>query len=99
MEVVYERCCGRDIHKQVIVACLIVPGTAGKPTKEIRRFGTLTPDLLALADWLGAAGCRHAHVAGLEKVLRPLIGDRGRKLGVRRTGGAARSLHSGPEVL
>ncbi len=58
MEVVYEQCCGLDIHKQVIVACLIVPGTAGKPTKEIRRFGTLTPDLLALADWLAAAGCR-----------------------------------------
>jgi transposase len=59
MEVVYPRCCGLDLHKRTVVACLIVPGPRGKPQKEIRTFSTMTVDLLALADWLEAAGCTH----------------------------------------
>ena len=26
MQVVYERCCGLDIHKRSVVACIILPG-------------------------------------------------------------------------
>ncbi len=59
MEVVYPRCCGLDLHKKVIVACLLTPGSGGTPHKEIRTFGTMTEDLLALADWLATAGCTH----------------------------------------
>ena len=59
MDVVYERCCGLDLHKRTVVACLIVPGPRGKPQKEVRTFGTMTADLLALADWLQAAQCTH----------------------------------------
>ena len=51
MDVVHERCCGVDVHKATVVACLIVPGPTGRPSKEIRTFGTMTVDLLALADW------------------------------------------------
>jgi len=59
MEVVYERCCGMDIHKKVVLACLVTPGSGGAPTKEIRSFGTMTADLLELSDWLLGAGCTH----------------------------------------
>jgi transposase len=59
MDAIYERCCGLDIHKKTVVACLIVPGPDGTPVKEIRTFGTMTDELLALADWLAAAGCTH----------------------------------------
>lgn len=59
MEVMYERCCGLDIHKQSVAACLITPGPAGQRQKEIRSFGTMTADLLALGDWLEAGGCTH----------------------------------------
>jgi transposase len=59
MEVIYPRCCGLDVHKRGVVACLIVPGLDGAPTKEIRGFATMTDDLLALSDWLTAAGCTH----------------------------------------
>lgn len=52
MQVVYERCCGLDIHKRSVVACLIVPGSSGQPTKEVKSFGTMTEDLLKLSDWL-----------------------------------------------
>jgi transposase len=59
MEIVSTRCCGLDVHKRSVVACLLVSGPAGTPTKEIRTFGTMTHDLLALSDWLSAAGCSH----------------------------------------
>jgi len=59
MPVVYERCCGLDVHKQRITACLIVPDAAGQPTKHLRHFGTMTAQLLDLADWLAAQQVTH----------------------------------------
>lgn len=59
MDVVYPRCCGLDVHKRGVVACLVTPGADGAPTKEVRTFTTMTDDLLALSDWLTAAGCTH----------------------------------------
>jgi len=59
MDVVYERCCGLDVHKQTVVACLVVPGSGKQPRKEIRTFGTMTDDLLALGDWLLEEGVTH----------------------------------------
>ena len=47
MEPVYERCCGLDVHKKTVVACVRTPGR-----RETRTFGTMTRDVLALADWL-----------------------------------------------
>ena len=59
MQIVYERCCGLDIHKKRIVACLITPGANKQRSKEIRTFRTVTSELLALQDWLREAGCTH----------------------------------------
>lgn len=56
MDVVYPRCAALDVHKRSITACRIVQPPGGDPAKEIRSFGTLTRDLLALADWLDEAG-------------------------------------------
>ena len=57
MEVVHRCCCGLDVHKQTVVACLRRVDADGRPRKELRTFGTMTEDLLALADWLRAADC------------------------------------------
>ena len=51
MEILYERCCGIDIHKSVIVACVIV-----KSKHEIRTYKTMTDDLLQLCGWLKEEG-------------------------------------------
>src|SRR5713226_7133965 len=59
MEVVNECCCGLDVHKQTVVACVIVPGNGRQPHKEVRTFGTMTTDLLELADWLSAEHVTH----------------------------------------
>jgi transposase len=59
MDVVYPRCCGLDVHKRTVVACVIVSRTRGTPHKEIRTFGTMTAELLELADWLRAQEVTH----------------------------------------
>ncbi len=59
MQVVYPCCCGLDIHKNFVVACLLTSGPDGMPTNEIRTFRTLTQELLDLMDWLLAAGCTY----------------------------------------
>lgn len=59
MEIVYERCCGLDIHKKRIVACLITQSAKKQRSKEIRTFRTVTSELLALQDWLREACCTH----------------------------------------
>jgi hypothetical protein len=51
MQVIYERCCGIDVHKKVLVACLITMGTNDQRRKDIQTFGTMTQDLLSLLDW------------------------------------------------
>lgn len=59
MDRLYDCCCGLDVHKQTVVACLIRQTAAVGQTKTIRTFGTMTDDLDALADWLAEAGCTH----------------------------------------
>ena len=73
VEVVYERCCGLDVHKQTVVACLLVPGTGKQPRKEIRTFGTMTDELLQLGDWLAAAGCTHVAMESTGNYWRPIV--------------------------
>jgi|SRR5215831_1379566 len=51
MEIVYSRCCGLDVHKKSISACIIIR-EAGKSEKLERRFGTFTSDLEEMAEWL-----------------------------------------------
>jgi transposase len=59
MEVVYPCCCGLDVHKKSITACVLWAEAKGKSRKEKKRFGTFTHDLLRLADWLAECGVTH----------------------------------------
>jgi transposase len=72
MDVVNPRCCGLDIHKKTVVACTIVPGADGRPRKEVRTFGTMTEDLLALGDWLEGLGVTHAALESTGVYWKPL---------------------------
>src|SRR5258708_12660351 len=56
MQVVYERCCGLDVHKRTVVACVLVTHPDGTVQRDVRTFGTMTADLLALSDWLTGRG-------------------------------------------
>lgn len=59
MEAIIERCCGLDVHKSRVVACLLVGAPGKKPKAEIRTFRTFTRDLSALAQWLKDNECTH----------------------------------------
>lgn len=59
MEVVYSCCCGLDVHKKCITACVLWAENKGKNRREKRSFGTFTHDLLRLADWLQECGVTH----------------------------------------
>ena len=72
MEVLYTRCCGLDIHKKSVVACLIITEPGQKPVKETRTFRTMTADLLALADWLSDMGCTHVAMESTGVYWRPI---------------------------
>jgi transposase len=76
MDVIYERCCGLDIHKKTVVACLLVPGAEGRPVATMRTFSTMTDEVLALvdwlADWLAAAGCTHVAMASTGVYWKPV---------------------------
>src|SRR3954451_16083216 len=52
MNVLHERCCGLDVHKKSVVACVLVTAANGTVQRQVRSFGTTTEDLLALSDWL-----------------------------------------------
>src|SRR5260221_4201854 len=54
MRVLHERCCGLDVHKKFVVACLLTTSADGTGHKEVRTYSAMTNDLLALADWLRA---------------------------------------------
>ncbi len=45
-------CCGIDVHKDTVVACIRTTGADGRAANDVRTFGTTTRALLELADWL-----------------------------------------------
>jgi transposase len=60
MDTIHPRCAGLDVHKKTVVACVRVVGPDGAVESVTRTFGTMTADLLELADWLAAMGVTHA---------------------------------------
>jgi transposase len=72
MDVIYACCCGLDIHKKTVVACLMTSAEGQPPLKEVRTFRTMTAELLLLADWLQAAGCTHVAMESTGVYWRPV---------------------------
>lgn len=67
MDKVYDICCGIDVHKKLIVACL------RKGSKhEIREFGATTRELLEMADWLKENDCQMAAMESTASYWKPL---------------------------
>ncbi|MFZ0853740.1 MAG: IS110 family transposase [Hyphomicrobiaceae bacterium] len=58
MEVLCPRCCGLDVHKETVAACLRLV-IDGKVVKEVRTFATTTASLIALSEWLTQNKCTH----------------------------------------
>jgi transposase len=60
LSVVHPCCCGLDVHKKTLTACLLtVSGASTAVQREIRVFHTTLDQLHVLVAWLRQAGCRH----------------------------------------
>ncbi len=73
MQVVHERCCGLDVHKKTVTACVLVTNEKGKVQKSVRTFRTLTSDLLALGNWLESMGVTHLAMESTGVYWRPVF--------------------------
>jgi transposase len=67
MDKVYDKCCGIDVHKKLIVACL----RCGRKS-EVREFGATTKELLQLAEWLSDNGCQMSAMESTGSYWKPL---------------------------
>lgn len=73
MQVVHERCCGLDVHKKTVTACVLLTDEKGRVQKSVRTFCTLTADLLALGDWLESLGVTHLAMESTGVYWRPVF--------------------------
>lgn len=67
MDIIYDKCCGIDVHKKLIVACF----RCGKK-QDVRNFGATTRELLELADWLKEGGCEMVAMESTASYWKPL---------------------------
>lgn len=73
MQVLHDRCCGLDIHKRSVVACVLATEADGQVRRQVRTFGTMTADLLALSDWLRALGVTEIAMESTGVFWRPVF--------------------------
>jgi transposase len=73
MRIVYQNVAGLDVHKKTVVAALIVQDAQGGWQQASQRFGTMTADLLALADWLTVHGVTHVAMESTGEYWKPVF--------------------------
>lgn len=72
MQVVYERCAGLDVHKKTVTVCRMLTKRNGHVVQETCKFGTSTPELLRLLDWLQEWGCTHVVMESTGEYWKPV---------------------------
>ena len=58
LKIVYPICCGMDVHKSFIVACIASTNDNGVTTYKSKRFSTFTNELRRCAAWLAENDCK-----------------------------------------
>jgi transposase len=75
MDVIFTHGAGRDAHIKSVTACRITPDPTGQQADglaELKDFGTMTVDLLALSDWLTEAGIPHVAMESTGEYRKPV---------------------------
>ena len=68
-----ERCCGLDVHKETVAACVRISGRSGAATQHVQTFGTTAGDLLVLRDWLVAHAVTHVAMESTGVYWKPVF--------------------------
>jgi hypothetical protein len=74
---IIERCCGLDVHKDTVVACVLIGPADGRARKEIRTYGTTPTQLEQMRDWLSQVGCTHIGMESTSTDAARVCGARG----------------------
>ena len=72
LRIVYPICCGIDVHKSFVVACIAATAGNGVTTYKKHRFSTFTRDLRRLARWLYENNCRNVCIESTGKYWIPI---------------------------
>jgi transposase len=72
IQVVHPTCCGLDVHKRQVQACVLRPTRGGAVEQLQRSFSTMSADLLALSDWLVALGVSHVAMESTGSYWKPI---------------------------
>jgi transposase len=72
MEKVVSCCAGLDVHKESVEACVRRMEPNGQVHQQTRQWGTMTADLLAMADWLAAQGVTHVAMESTGVFWKPI---------------------------
>jgi transposase len=67
MKKIYDKCCGIDVHKKLIVACFIKGNE-----QEVRSFGATTREITEMANWLKEGGCEMSAMESTASYWKPL---------------------------
>jgi transposase len=72
MDTLHACCAGLDVHKDSVYACVRSVTPTGTTHETIQVFGTMTPDLLALSDWLSQQGVTHVAMESTGVYWKPI---------------------------
>jgi transposase len=73
MEIVLGCCAGMDVHKDSVEVCVRRMGEGGKVEQQVRHWGTMTRDLVEMADWLKAEGVTHVAMESTGVYWKPIF--------------------------
>jgi len=71
--VVLEKCAGLDVHKDMVMACLMWGAAQGEAQWETRRYGTMVPELMKLKEWLQEQGCQEVAMESTGSYWEPVF--------------------------
>ena len=72
LKIIYPICCGIDVHKKFVVACIASTDDRGVTTYRSSRFSTFTSGLRKLSGWLYSNSCTHVCMESTGKYWIPV---------------------------
>ena len=72
LRIVYPVCCGMDVHKSFLVACIAATDGQGVTTYKSKRFSTFSGDLRRCAVWLAENNCKDVCMESTGKYWIPI---------------------------
>ncbi len=72
LKIVYKICCGIDVHKTFVVACIAITNSKGVTTYKSHRFSTYTKGLKELLQWLLESNCKDVCMKSIGKYWIPV---------------------------